>query len=201
MKDILGNDHGGLYLWDIPDIDLRTKLMDVWYKGARRIPVPSGGMIIFNSKTIHQGYKGGKRLALPVSWENRIYQTAETFERKIRILHQLLPTTHWASQAIVHPMSWQKVLPFKFDGRKFHNNVFPTRSIRCPILINSDGIEVELMRREWVENKETGKKEMIGEPRLTTIRFPFRFSPRGKFDDVPVDLLLENIKGEYRDYL
>jgi hypothetical protein len=38
---------------------------------ARRIPVPAGAMLLWNSKTLHQGWTGGARLAFPVCFEPR----------------------------------------------------------------------------------------------------------------------------------
>eukprot|EP00759_Apiculatamorpha_spiralis_P021091 PhF_6_TR26158/c0_g1_i6/m.37101 len=64
---------------------------------ARRIPVPAGGMIMWSSRTIHQGWPNGPRLAVPVCYEPSSRRTGEVLERKRQTVRLGLPSSHWAS--------------------------------------------------------------------------------------------------------
>ena len=73
------------------------KIRQAWHEGARRIQVPAGGLLIFNSMTMHQGYPSGRRLAQPISWEPKFLRTDDALARKVTALHMGIATTHWAS--------------------------------------------------------------------------------------------------------
>eukprot|EP01035_Chromulina_nebulosa_P029065 gene29065-38481_t len=72
---------------------------------ARRMRMPAGSLLVWNSKTLHQGWRSGPRLAMPVCWEPRHRRTGVAFLRKIRLILQGLPTTHWASLGYQHDLS------------------------------------------------------------------------------------------------
>jgi hypothetical protein len=76
---------------------------------AKRIPLPAGSLIIWNSKTIHQGWNGGQRLAMPVCWEPKALRSKQAYNRKLRIVCSGLATTHWASFGYQH--DWPDNLP------------------------------------------------------------------------------------------
>merc|ERR1712110_858385 len=76
-----------------------------WADGARRIPVPAGGLLIFTSRTTHQGFSSGPRLAQPLCWEPRNRRDEVMRERKLRLAALGLPSTHWASLALPHELS------------------------------------------------------------------------------------------------
>merc|ERR1712014_317992 len=76
-----------------------------WETGARRIPVPAGGLLLWTSRTTHQGWSGGPRLAQPVCWEPRARRDEIARERKFRLAALGLPSTHWASLALPHELS------------------------------------------------------------------------------------------------
>lgn len=71
-------------------------------QSAVRVIVPPGGAVIWNSRTIHQGWNEGPRLAFPVCMEPRARRSAEALARKRDACRNGLPTTHWASLGIVH---------------------------------------------------------------------------------------------------
>jgi hypothetical protein len=81
---------------------ITSHLAAAWATNARRVPVPAGGMLMWNSRTVHQGWSGGPRLAQPVCWEPRERRSAAARERKLRCAALGLPTTHWASLGIPH---------------------------------------------------------------------------------------------------
>lgn len=73
-----------------------------WSTGAGRAPVPSGGLFLWSSKMLHQGWSGGPRLAQPVCWEPTGRRDDAALERKLRLAALGLPSTHWASLGIPH---------------------------------------------------------------------------------------------------
>jgi len=75
-----------------------------WQTQARRVPVPAGGLLLWNSKLMHQGWRGGPRLAQPVCWEPAARQPPEARERKLRLAALGLPSTHWASLGLPHSL-------------------------------------------------------------------------------------------------
>lgn len=73
-----------------------------YVKEAVRVVVPAGGMIVWSSRTVHQGWNVGPRLAVPVSMEPRARRSSQALERKKSACLSGLPTTHWASLGIIH---------------------------------------------------------------------------------------------------
>jgi len=81
-----------------------ARLMKGWLKGARRLPVPTGALLLWNSRIVHQGWRGGPRLAQPVCWEPASRRQAAARERKLRLAALGLPSTHWASLGLPHSL-------------------------------------------------------------------------------------------------
>lgn len=162
------DNHNGIYITSIPDISVKTKLLDVWRKQARRIPVPAGALLIFNSRTIHQGYQGGLRLAQTICWEPKINRKEDALIKKLQACHMGIATTHWASIGQHHGVSFIKVKPQHFAGfgRYFHKNIFPLKNI-----------EIEVLTKET--NNLYGLKRPTRPPNLT------------------IDELMKGIKPEY----
>ena len=69
---------------------------------AGRVPIRAGSMIVWNSRTIHQGWSHGPRLAFPVCLEPRERRDKEALARKVECVKLGLPTTHWASLGLPH---------------------------------------------------------------------------------------------------
>lgn len=128
FKDTKVKEHSH-YIRDIKDDEKRKNMMDRFIKGARRVPVPKGGMIIFNSRTIHQGYPNGRRLAVPISWEPKKFRTEECLKLKLQAVNMGIATTHWASLGIHHGASFGKFYPPKYTGQ-LHATVFPMKNIK-----------------------------------------------------------------------
>lgn len=99
-------DGHGLYVDKVTDNKVKKDLMDGWVANARRIQVPKGSLLIFNSRTIHQGYPCGYRLAQTISWEPRKYRNDDALHRKLQAIHRQIGTTHWASLGIHHGASF-----------------------------------------------------------------------------------------------
>lgn len=92
-------------IWAMEPGRARNAMIRGWESGARRIPVPAGGLLLWSSRTTHQGWAGGPRLAQPVCWEPRGRRDALMRERKLRLAALGLPSTHWASLGMPHELS------------------------------------------------------------------------------------------------
>jgi len=75
-----------------------------WHKAARRVPVPAGGLLLWSSRTVHQGWSAGPRLAQPICWEPEDRRSEEAMWRKFRMAVLGFPSTHWASLGYRHQM-------------------------------------------------------------------------------------------------
>jgi len=102
---MIGRGSKGNHFCQIRDLSQRnvsSSLEEQWSTGAGRAPVPSGGLFLWSSRTLHQGWSGGPRLAQPVCWEPVGRRTGRALERKMRLAALGLPSTHWASLGIRH---------------------------------------------------------------------------------------------------
>jgi hypothetical protein len=48
------------------DAAAAARLWGAFLADGRRVPVPAGGLLIWSSRTLHQGHSGGARLAMPI---------------------------------------------------------------------------------------------------------------------------------------
>ncbi len=74
MSDEITGIHGAwgahyVELRALRDKTLAAELLAGFLAHGRRIPVPAGSVLFWNSRTMHQGHSGGARLAAPVCWE------------------------------------------------------------------------------------------------------------------------------------
>jgi len=81
-----------------------ARLSAGWRRSARRMPVPAGALLVWSSRTVHQGWSGGPRLAQPVCWEPAERRSEKARERKLRLAALGLPSTHWASLGLPHTL-------------------------------------------------------------------------------------------------
>ena len=124
-----------LYVVDIVDREEREEMYRIWHEMSRRIPVPKGGMIIFNSKTIHQGYQSGVRFAQTICWEPKEKRDEDAYLRKLQACCKGIATTHWASLGIHHGVSFVRGKKPKFSP-DHHSCVFPLKPIKNVAVIN-----------------------------------------------------------------
>ncbi|KAJ9449330.1 hypothetical protein DIPPA_27085 [Diplonema papillatum] len=80
----------------------RQELLSGGLRGARRVPVPARALLLMSSLTSHQGWDGGQRLAMPVCWERKKHRSRSARRRKLWLAAAGLPSTHWATLAVVH---------------------------------------------------------------------------------------------------
>ena len=88
---------------DMSNPDNAAQLNAQYLNQARRIPVPPGSLLVWSSRTIHQGHAGGRRLAMPVCWEPLSRRPSSTLQRKLRMVIMGHATTHSAALGDQHP--------------------------------------------------------------------------------------------------
>lgn len=90
----------------LSDCFLREELTNEAMAACRRVPCPAGSLLLWDSRTIHQGWAGGPRLAQPVCWEPRQRRAADhaALGRKIFMCAAGLPSTHSSAEARVHAL-------------------------------------------------------------------------------------------------
>merc|ERR1712241_77891 len=52
-------------LQDMTSGESQQRLSKGWLHAARRVPVPSGSLLLWDSRLVHQGWRGGPRLVQP----------------------------------------------------------------------------------------------------------------------------------------
>merc|ERR1712070_272260 len=83
----------------------RDSLVADAISGTRRVPCPAGSLLLWDSRTIHQGWSGGPRLAQPICYEPKERRTPEARLRKLLACANGLPTTHSSTEGRI---SWAK---------------------------------------------------------------------------------------------
>lgn len=121
---------------------LRDELTAEAAASSRRVPCPAGSLLLWDSRTIHQGWAGGPRLAQPVCWEprDRRERDADALRRKIFMCVAGIPSSHSSCEGRVHAMvlSKCKPIPAGWKGQ--------TPAMRAEILPH--GIAVD-KKRQW----------------------------------------------------
>eukprot|EP00331_Platyophrya_macrostoma_P013717 CAMPEP_0176417446 /NCGR_PEP_ID=MMETSP0127-20121128/6896_1 /TAXON_ID=938130 /ORGANISM="Platyophrya macrostoma, Strain WH" /LENGTH=207 /DNA_ID=CAMNT_0017797613 /DNA_START=165 /DNA_END=788 /DNA_ORIENTATION=+ len=109
-------------------------------RSAVRVQIPAGGMIVWNSRCVHQGWNIGPRLALPVCMQPSNERSCEALERKVEAVVTGCPTTHWATLGYFHGSAGvrecggTKEVPLKLAAHKWllsetQGGVLPNSSI------------------------------------------------------------------------
>ena len=112
----------GLYIRDT-DQDTQKYLLNAWKTKARRIPVPAGALLVFDSRIIHQGFQDGYRFAQTICWEPKINRLKDAYIRKLQAIYGGIATTHWASMGVHHGVSFMPSYGSnnKFEKRNINN--------------------------------------------------------------------------------
>lgn len=79
--------------------------------GSRRVPCPAGSLLLWDSRTTHQGWQGGPRLAAPVCWEPRERRDEQALRRKMWLCAAGVPSSHSAAEGRVHNMARSRPEP------------------------------------------------------------------------------------------
>ena len=81
---------------------LRSRIVQGGLEQARRVPVPAGSLLLFNSYLSHQGWAAGPRLAACVCWEKKEHRKQDALSRKAWMCTTGMPSAHSAVDAKVH---------------------------------------------------------------------------------------------------
>jgi len=142
------------------------KLAAGWATGARRLPVPSGALLLWNSRTMHTGWKGGPRLAQTVCLEPTHRRPSQEQTSKMRLAALGLPSVHWASIAMQHDMSLGSPGVFNHHSVKARqcgptcdDVILPLRPAMRPKGLASGQISSELQNLVNVDYKYVGMWE------------------------------------------
>jgi len=117
----------------------RFKLEAQFMREARRVPVPAGGLLLWNSRTVHTGAERGPRLAQAVCLEPQSRRSSKERLAKLRMAALGLPSMHWASHGIQHDCVRLQAGYLTADrevkareGKSQAEVVFPLRSVVRP---------------------------------------------------------------------
>jgi len=90
---------------DLQNYTVREQLVAKGVASTRRVPCPRGSLLLWDSRTVHQGWAGGPRLAQPVCWEPKKRRDAAARLRKLYCCAAGVPTSHSSSEGRVHGMA------------------------------------------------------------------------------------------------
>lgn len=109
MKDT--GDSGLPYGDALMDKDIKPDILQQALDGVRRVPVPAGALLLFDSRTIHQGWYSGERFSLPVCWEPRNRVGEDVRGKKSFLAAGGFATCHSPSEGRLHPAIEKKSFP------------------------------------------------------------------------------------------
>ena len=148
----------------ISDADLRAELLDGWRTHHRRLRIPAGSLLLWNSRTVHTGWKGGPRLAQTVCLEPARERPEEQRLGKLRLAALGIPGTHWARIAHQHDVlprakGWLADAPVcKAKGADVHSKVrLPLRPAIRPMPLVDEVDEAalrELVTIDWSDESQ-----------------------------------------------
>ncbi|CAK9007050.1 Hypothetical protein SCF082_LOCUS9302 [Durusdinium trenchii] len=102
-----GRSMGGqsVKLKELQDAKIREELMRDAFEKSRRVPCPAGSLLLWDSRTVHQGWRGGPRLAMPICWEPKTRRDEAALRRKLWMCGSGVPSSHSAAEGRVHGMA------------------------------------------------------------------------------------------------
>lgn len=109
MKDRSFQHSGGegMHYCEVADMDnakMARRLAAGWAQSARRCVIPAGGLLLWNSRTMHTGWRGGSRLAQAVCLQPSVFRAEKERISKMRLSALGLPTVHWPNMGMQHDM-------------------------------------------------------------------------------------------------
>eukprot|EP01060_Flectonema_neradi_P032112 TRINITY_DN5044_c0_g1_i1.p1 TRINITY_DN5044_c0_g1~~TRINITY_DN5044_c0_g1_i1.p1 ORF type:complete len:463 (+),score=65.01 TRINITY_DN5044_c0_g1_i1:110-1390(+) len=86
----------------VQDSAVRDSLLKGGHAKLQRVPVPAGSLLLWDSRTSHQGWAAGRRLAQPVCYQPTHLRFGDAYLRKLWITAAGLLSNHWATIGKVH---------------------------------------------------------------------------------------------------
>jgi hypothetical protein len=124
---------------EMQDTSMARRLAAGWAQFARRCVIPGGGLLLWNSRTVHTGWRGGARLAQAVCLQPATHRQEKERIAKMRLASLGLPTVHWASVGMQHDMvlgsrGYLSTQPVSAEVDEASGQVvFPLRSALRPV--------------------------------------------------------------------
>ena len=138
--------------------DVRRRLLKDSKRHARRVPMAPGSLLLWDSRLVHQGWDGGKRLAMPICWEATKHRKPEALNRKLWLAATGLPSTHWASNGVVHTSQSELVTEASYasDHEEHHKVKLAVHPSLVPFGVRADRVKEwqKLMPSLWVGDAE-----------------------------------------------
>jgi len=153
---------------EMSDEEQAERLAGAWQHEARRVIVPEGALLLWNSRTVHTGWKGGPRLAQTVCLEPAQQRPENERVAKYRLAALGLPSVHWARAAMQHDMSLNSLGVFEYrrveaeDGDGHPDTVvLPLRPAIRPAALAEDADMEGLSKLVRVHFKNVGMWDPI----------------------------------------
>ena len=86
----------------IQDEETRDSILREGHSKLKRVPVPAGALLLWDSRTSHQGWSAGRRLAQPVCYQPTYLRAKDAYLKKLWITAAGLLSNHWATIGKVH---------------------------------------------------------------------------------------------------
>jgi len=169
MADRLMSDRGsrGTHFSRFQDMtngEPQKRLTNAWLRAARRVPVPAGALLLWSSRTIHQGWRGGPRLVQPVCWEPKGRRDERARERKLKLAALGLPSTHWGSLGIPHTLVPAK-LPSATAGYERQGLHLPLHRTLQPVSLRHGVSVLDMWKRlqdlDWMKPLPKEAKDLL----------------------------------------
>jgi len=106
---------------NLKNSETKAQLLSESTVKAKRVPMPAGALLLWDSRTVHQGWYSGPRLAVPVCWEPRERVSRSATARKLFMAAIGVASSHSPSEGRVHPavstkygarLRWPAVRPY-----------------------------------------------------------------------------------------
>jgi len=151
---------------NLSNYSLRDVLAAEAVAGTRRVPCPPGSLLLWDSRTIHQGWAGGPRLAQPVCWEPKFRRDEAARRRKLWCCASGVPTSHSSSEGRVHGMA----RPGR-PGELEPTQVKPAMKLTMPHCIEPSQAQTweSLQDMLWVKARPTANSRRLTPEQAPTI--------------------------------
>lgn len=118
---------------ELHKLDSKKELLDAWKTGARRLAVPSGALVLWDSRLVHTGWAGGRRLAQPVCWEPASRRKDAARLRKVLYASRGLSTSHSAAEGRLHTVHGKTPTPVPASRVVLRNEAYTLLPTILPV--------------------------------------------------------------------
>lgn len=120
---------------ELQKLECKGELLKMWNNGARRLKVPAGALVIWDSRLVHTGWVGGRRLAQPVCWEPVTRRDEAARRRKISYAIRGLCTSHSAAEGRLHTVHGKTPVPVPASNVMLRNEAYTLLPTISPVVL------------------------------------------------------------------